>query len=67
MKKRSLKIAGHATSISLEEEFWDALKDLAEKNGVSVPTLVADIDRRRGTQNLSAAIRVHILKTLQKK
>lgn len=62
MKKRSLSIAGHRTSVSLEEPFWTALADLAGKDGRSVAALVADIDRTRpATSNLSSAIRLFVL------
>ncbi|MEM0900025.1 MAG: ribbon-helix-helix domain-containing protein [Pseudomonadota bacterium] len=63
MKKRSISIAGHATSFSLEDEFWSALKRSADLNGRSVASLVAEIDgQRNGSLNLSAAIRVYLLK-----
>jgi predicted DNA-binding ribbon-helix-helix protein len=65
LKKRSIVIAGHATSVSLEPEFWDVLKAIAEAAGVSINQLVAEIDQRR-TGNLSSAIRVHVLEYLQK-
>ncbi|MGA2044073.1 MAG: ribbon-helix-helix domain-containing protein [Roseiarcus sp.] len=58
MIKRSLVIAGHRTSISLEDAFWRALKALAARRAQSVNTLVAEIDARRGRANLSSAIRV---------
>jgi predicted DNA-binding ribbon-helix-helix protein len=63
--KRSLTIAGHRTSMSLEPEFWQALKDLAARRRISLAALVAEIDRHRAGRNLSSAIRVHILKSLQ--
>jgi predicted DNA-binding ribbon-helix-helix protein len=59
--KRSLSIAGHRTSISLETEFWTALTVEAHKKNKSVAALVADIDQSRGTRNLSSAIRVWLL------
>lgn len=59
--KRSLSIAGHATSISLEELFWVQLKALAAQRGMSLASLVADVDGRRGRTNLSSALRVHVL------
>jgi predicted DNA-binding ribbon-helix-helix protein len=62
--KRSLSIAGHRTSISLEPEFWAALKREAEKEGKTLAALVGEIDRNRGNRNLSSAIRVWILKRL---
>lgn len=60
VRKRSLTIAGHRTSLSLEQAFWDALKDLARAEGLSLAALVERIDRdRRG--NLSSAVRVYVL------
>lgn len=63
--KRSLMIAGHRTSISLEEPFWRELKALAAANGLSLAAQAARIDAARGAANLSSAIRVHILETLK--
>lgn len=63
--KRSLTIAGHPTSLSLEPEFWEALKSYAERDNKSIAILVGEIDESRGTRNLSSAIRVWILKQLQ--
>jgi predicted DNA-binding ribbon-helix-helix protein len=51
--------------MSLEPEFWEALKDLAIERQISVAGLVAEIDRDRRGRNLSSAIRVYILKSLQ--
>jgi predicted DNA-binding ribbon-helix-helix protein len=64
--KHSLVIAGHRTSISLEAAFWEALKSLAAARGVSVPTLVEEIDSKRGGANLCSALRVHLLQAAQK-
>ena len=66
MKKRSVLIAGHPTSVSLEEEFWDALKAEAAARGVSVNALIEEIDAGRAG-NLSSAIRVFILTGLQRR
>ena len=63
--KRSLTIAGHRTSLSLEPEFWTALQDQAAARGSSVAALVFEIDAGRGDRNLSSAIRVWLLKQLQ--
>lgn len=60
--KRSVSIAGHRTSISLEQPFWDALQTLASWRGVSVQRLVGEIDAARGEANLSSAIRVAVLR-----
>ena len=64
IQKRSIAIAGHATSISLEPEFWQALKVLAAQHGQSLAALIAAIDRDR-EGNLSSALRVFVLKSLQ--
>lgn len=65
MKKRSVKIQGHSTSISLEEEFWLALKGLAADQNRALTTLIAEIDRKRGDKNLSSALRLYVLADLQ--
>jgi predicted DNA-binding ribbon-helix-helix protein len=63
--KRSLTIAGHQTSLSLEPEFWAALKTCAEREKKSIATLVGEIDGTRGERNLSSATRVWILNQLK--
>jgi predicted DNA-binding ribbon-helix-helix protein len=73
MKKRSVTIAGHATSITLEDEFWSELKTLTADRNLSINALITDIDDRRvkdnvengKATNLSSAIRLEILRTLQ--
>jgi predicted DNA-binding ribbon-helix-helix protein len=59
--KRSIAIAGHRTSISLEEAFWLRLRDIAAQRRMSLAALVAEIDARRAGINLSSAIRVFVL------
>lgn len=59
--KRSIAIAGHRTSVSIEEPFWEALKALAASQGRTVTDLIAEIDSGRGEANLSSAIRVFVL------
>ncbi|HEY5080496.1 MAG TPA: ribbon-helix-helix domain-containing protein [Bauldia sp.] len=62
MSKRSLTVAGHRTSISLEDPFWEALAEIAAARRLSVAGVVAAIDRGRPDgHNLSATIRVAIL------
>jgi predicted DNA-binding ribbon-helix-helix protein len=61
--KRSLVVAGHRTSISLEDAFWRALKTLAKRRSQSVNALVAEIDVNRGQANLSSAIRVYLFQS----
>ena len=60
IRKRSVTLAGHRTSLSLEEAFWIALKDAARQEHVSINALVERIDRER-TGNLSSAVRVYLL------
>lgn len=59
--KRSLTIAGHRTSLSLEAEFWRALGEAAVARRLTITKLVAEIDQSRGGRNLSSAIRVWLL------
>ncbi|MDA8232557.1 MAG: ribbon-helix-helix domain-containing protein [Magnetospirillum sp.] len=66
MKKRSVLVAGHDTSVSLEEEFWAELKDIATARGVTIGQLVTEVDAgRRG--NLSSALRVFVLAELRRR
>ena len=66
IEKRSIRIARHATSITLEKEFWDELKALATRRKLSLNQLVGDIDQtRRG--NLSSALRLYVLQELKKR
>ncbi len=60
IRKRSVRVAGHPTSVSVEEAFWCALKEIAARRGVSLNDLITEIDRRRAG-NLSSAIRVFVL------
>jgi predicted DNA-binding ribbon-helix-helix protein len=60
IEKRSVTIAGHATSVSLEAAFWAALRDLARLRGVPLAGLVASVDRDRAG-NLSSALRLLVL------
>ncbi len=67
MRKQSVIIANrHSTSISLEDEFFDELKELARQKNMSINQLVTEIDAVREQENLSSAIRVYILKELKK-
>lgn len=60
MKKRSVTIAGHRTSISIEEPFWDELNAWAAAEGLTLAALVRRIDEERGEENLSSAIRTRV-------
>lgn len=62
--KRSVIIAGHHSSVSLETEFWQALKRIADGRGVSMNDLITEIDGHR-EGNLSSAIRLYVLRHLQ--
>ena len=64
--KRSVTVAGHRTSLSLEDEFWSALKAIARSRRVSLSRLIADIDATHGPRNLSSAIRVFVLKEVMR-
>jgi predicted DNA-binding ribbon-helix-helix protein len=64
--KRSIVFNGHKTSLSLEDEFWNALKEIANKRAMRLPHLVAEIDERRGHGNLSSAVRLFVLDYYQR-
>ena len=59
--KRSIFLGGRKTSISIEDEFWSALKEIAQKSGIPVNHLVAQIDSSRQNHNLSSAVRRFVL------
>jgi predicted DNA-binding ribbon-helix-helix protein len=59
--KRSVVIAGHKTSVSLEEEFWKSLKEIAGERDKTVAELVGEIDANRQHANLSSAIRLFVI------
>lgn len=63
--KRSVMIAGHRTSVSLEAPFWDALRDIATARGLSLAAVIGEVDAGRNGQNLSSAIRVFVLATVR--
>ncbi len=62
--KRSLSLQGHRTSISLENEFWDALRAIATKRKISIAELVSEVDKARKSVNLSSALRVFVLQQM---
>jgi predicted DNA-binding ribbon-helix-helix protein len=66
LRRRSVTIAGHRTSVSLEDPFWDQLKKLASERNVSIANVVAEVDKGR-TSNLSSALRVFVLQELLKR
>lgn len=59
--KRSIVVDHHKTSVSLEDDFWQALRDIAHGRGETLSQLVAGIDASRQTPNLSSAIRMYVL------
>ena len=72
MRKRSITIHGHQTSISLEDEFWDELAAIAQQRNLSLNALVTEVDKAReapknGRGNLSSTLRVYVLKQAKRK
>ena len=65
LKKRSVLLSGHATSIALEPEFWAVLDEMAQARGLSLAALIVAIDRGRGERALASACRVAALKQAQ--
>ena len=63
--KRSIVIGGHPTSVSLEDAFWDDLKEIAHAQRATLSRLVAEIDGTRRQSNLSSAIRLFVLEHTQ--
>ncbi len=62
--KRSLVVAGHRTSVSLEDAFWRRLQAIATSRRISVNSLTSEVDAARGEANLSSALRVFVLETV---
>jgi len=62
VRKRSLTIAGHRTSIALEPDFWDGLEAMARHRGLRLTALIEEIDRDRQGPNLSSALRLAVLR-----
>jgi len=63
--RRSIVLAGHKTSVSLEEAFWNGLKDIAMGRRQTVSDLIGIIDSERQHGNLSSAVRLFVLKHYQ--
>ena len=61
LRKRSVMVAGHATSVSLEQPFWEALAEIALERGISINGLIAEIDAGEREGGLSSAIRLYVL------
>ena len=61
--KRSLTLRGHRTSVSLEDEFWSAFREIADLQGKGINELAAEIDIARGSESgLASAIRLYVLR-----
>ncbi|MBN2752062.1 MAG: ribbon-helix-helix domain-containing protein [Rhodospirillaceae bacterium] len=69
VRKRSVTLGRHRTSISIEDPFWDALKTIAQEKNISLHTLIEAIDRDRAELegNLSGSLRLFVLRHLQTK
>ena len=67
MRKRSVNLQGHATSVSLEDEYWAELKRMAAESGLPVGALIERIDGARQSANLSSALRLAVLADLKAK
>ena len=67
MRKRSVTLKGHTTSVSLEDEFWSELKRMAVEIGTPLAQLIERIDAERSGANLSAALRLAVLADLKSK
>ena len=63
LKKRSLTLAGHGTSLALEPEFWEVLEAMARLRGLSLAALIGAIDAGRGERPLASACRVAALQS----
>jgi predicted DNA-binding ribbon-helix-helix protein len=63
--KRSIVIAGHKTSVSLEDAFWKGLKEIAQSDHVTLSSMVDNIDKLRHQGNLSSALRLFVLDRLR--
>ena len=59
--KRSIVVGGHKTSVSLEDDFWDALKEIAREHRVTLSDLVGSLDEQRQHGNLSSTLRLFVL------
>ncbi len=63
--KRSIVIDGHKTSVSLEDAFWQGLKDIARRRHVTLSELIGGIERERRENNLSSTLRLFVLEQYQ--
>jgi predicted DNA-binding ribbon-helix-helix protein len=61
VKKRSVRVGKHLTSLTLENEFWEGLKEIAQKQQLPLNTLITDINKHRRHANLSSVLRLFVL------
>lgn len=64
-KKYSIKLYGHSTSVTIEPLFWQTIKEIAQKDGITLRQCIESIDEA-GPENLSSALRVYVLERLRK-
>jgi predicted DNA-binding ribbon-helix-helix protein len=67
IRKRSITLQGHPTSVSLEDAYWAELKRMAGESGISLAALLEEIDSRRESLNLSSSLRLAVLADLKGK
>jgi predicted DNA-binding ribbon-helix-helix protein len=65
--KRSIVLAGHRTSVSLEDDFWNGLKEIGREHKMTLSSLITDINGRRLDTNLSSAVRLFVLRHFRSK
>jgi predicted DNA-binding ribbon-helix-helix protein len=65
VRKHSIVLGDHRTSVSLEDAFWKALKQIATHRGMTLSELATEIDAERGPGNLSSRLRLHVLNFYQ--
>jgi predicted DNA-binding ribbon-helix-helix protein len=65
--KRSIVLAGHRTSVSLEDDFWNGLKEIGREHKMTLSSLIGDINGRRLDTNLSSAVRLFVLRHFRSK
>ena len=65
--KRSIVLRGHRTSVTLENAFWFGLREIADERGISLGSLVAEIDSDRTGLNLSSSLRLFVLEHFKKR
>ncbi|WP_337266959.1 ribbon-helix-helix domain-containing protein [Oryzifoliimicrobium ureilyticus] len=67
IRKHSISLHGHRTSLTLEDAFWNELKAIASDRAIPLAALIAEIDdRRQEDHNLSSALRLHVLETIKR-